>query len=142
MREIKFRAWDTSRKSMWSAEEMGMDQLTINPDGRGFINVHGKSTKMSQYMSHLTPLQYTGLLDKNGKEIYDGDVIDGHPHVDKYVIVYWDDGLCGWEVRSADKITFSHLLDYSGEADLGYQPLEVIGNIWENPELLKEANNG
>ena len=39
MRELKFRAWDTSKKIMFSAEEMGIDQEALLPDGRGFANI-------------------------------------------------------------------------------------------------------
>lgn len=74
MREIKFRAWDKHRKKMRSAEEMGRDQMTLSPDGRGFINVH-RLLEESEYCTNLLPMQFTGLKDKNGKEIYEGDGI-------------------------------------------------------------------
>lgn len=46
-RPIKFRAWHSKHKKMFSPEEMGRDQLTIMLDGTGFINVHGGDTKLS-----------------------------------------------------------------------------------------------
>lgn len=106
MREIKFRAWDD--------EECKMTQ----PFYLGSI----LSERCGD--NHFHPMQYTGLKDKNGKEIYEGDIINlGEKNI----------GQVEW-VESRFVMVLSYAtFQLSSEG-------EVIGNIYENPELLK-ANN-
>ena len=127
MRENKFRAWHTGKKVMFSPEEMGYDQLTLMPNGKGFINVSGDSTRLSQLMPHMIPMQYTGLHDKNGKEIYEGDIIhlEGQKHNHK--IIYTISSFVGKQTKGK----FLGYLD-----GLFFYRTEVIGNIYENKELL------
>ena len=141
-RRIKFMAWDTRKKKMWSAEEMGADELTLNPDGRGFVNVSSVSPKLSQYAPHLIPLQFTGQHDDNGKEIYESFILesaddDGNKAL---LVVEWD---IEWR-DEGDTIGFRFKLV---KADVGFtgdrtESCKIIGNIHENPELValgKEA---
>lgn len=88
--------------------------------------------------------QFTGLLDKNGKEIYEGDIIKvtGEFAIDNYGIVKWsqqeDDYTyhCGFMVDWQEEVKRrSHLSFWAN-----HREIEIIGNIYENPELLKEAN--
>ena len=134
MREIKFRAWDTAKKIMYSAGELGKDELCLNPDGRDFVNVSSADQRFSQYMRHIVPLQYTGLKDKNGKEIYEGDIIRGERlHYYNYLkglqeaIIEWLH--CGAWYPFAN--------DDDGMPYPESEECEIIGNIYENPELLE-----
>jgi len=122
MREIKFRGWHTVRKKMFSAEEMTADQLTLLPTG-SFINVSGDSVR-------LIPLQYTSLRDKNGKDIYEGDIIQDvqmikvRKELAIHEIVFVGGSFC---MKSAVETIpiFAHdgnILDN----------MEIIGNIYEN----------
>lgn len=125
MRTIRFRGWDKEKKVMFSADEMGGDELTINPDGRGFVNVSYVSPRMSQYMRHIIPLQFTGMIDVSGKEIYEGDIVLFHPD-EAGGVVQWDD--TSYRFYVADGCDDAGLSEYF--------ELKVIGNIYEHPELL------
>lgn len=125
-RIIKFRAWNTNTKEMYSAEEMGQDELQLNPDGRGFFNANSTSVRLSQYYPHLIPLQFTGLHDKNHVPIYEGDIIK-RIHRNEYI--QWNNKEAAFFIR-----------DKNWEGDLlGIfisDKLQVVGNVFQNPELL------
>ena len=136
MREIKFRAWDNKEKK-W---ELGYDLPNL-----GGFSMYGETILLGEYShmidkylfhrdgyapSDLKLMQYTGLKDKNGKEIYEGDIID---YEDKHgltqdfteEVVWIDDKYnCGWGTESSDQVW----------AEVARQS-EVIGNIYEHPEL-------
>ena len=102
MREIKFRAWASLTKVM-------IDEETI------FNNFKGYAENKNYIL-----LQFTGLKDKNGVEIYEGDLLQVFYAVDHPYVVHakWD----------TEKAGFHRVSDY------GYGA--IIGNIYENPELL------
>ncbi len=108
MREIKFRAWIKEEKVLTSWEEI--------QEGYGFDYVF-------EHQEKVELMQYTGLKDKNGKEIYEGDIVlcfstKRCPHT-----VIWNG--VGWDLEGL----------YDGYRWGGE---EVIGNIYESPELLEE----
>ena len=116
-REIKFRAWDNSCKKMRGVKGI-KDCFSLRSDG--FFD------------ENYILMQYTGLKDKNGKEIYEGDIViqNGEKIVVKYGIN---------EVDAFEGIGFN-LWSFYGEKPNGKRlksELKLIGNIYENPELLK-----
>lgn len=87
-------------------------------------------------VAHETVGQFTGLYDKNGKRIFDGDILSERPDCNKeaYIgYVEWDDKEALWRFRFPDNLEYFAAL---GTYSTSYK---VIGNIHDNPELLEEA---
>lgn len=135
MRDFKFRAWDTEQKKVRGNFELKwIGEFTSN--------------ELRNSVNNLILMQFTGLKDKNGKEIYEGDIVDitdgitasspnwtisRESNVGTGVVTYDDDYsqfICKGNFYRGQFTKFD-LWDW-----------EIIGNIYENPELLKEADNG
>jgi uncharacterized phage protein (TIGR01671 family) len=137
MRKIKFRAWDCLQEKMYDAvwaEETPYGDVRIVTSAP----VCNKTTAL---------MQYTGLKDKNGKEIYEGDILHHRDNYEPYMCVMeWnteDVGSCGccWPafqgVGFVGKIFGKTKYDYSSLAS-DYDKMEIIGNVHEHPELLEK----
>ena len=123
MRELKFRAWDKQEKQMMKVSAISLENKEIGV--KDFRTYHFFRIKNIELM------QYTGLKDKNGTEIYEGDVIK----VERDGIIYrveWIHGGFGLEPRYN-----SPFYPRLGNVELR-EKIEVIGNIHENPERLEE----
>jgi uncharacterized phage protein (TIGR01671 family) len=79
---------------------------------------------------HVAVNQFTGLKDKNGREIYEGDILRGR-YFHLPLIVTYDESACSFELRDKTGDHAEHLFDTSGEGDLGYNYWEILGNIYE-----------
>jgi phage uncharacterized protein TIGR01671 len=128
MRPIRFRAWDKENKRMWSdVESLAFFRREVNPDKSFCGATITKDTGHPQFYPNeqLELMQFTGLLDKNGKEIYEGDILkDERGHIGQ---VIWDD--TGWAVNWTTSCDGGPQMD-------DYVCGEVIGNIYSNPELF------
>ncbi len=131
MREIKFRAWN-------SKELKQVDQITIGENGWSCEGGYGVSIP---YQPHIILMQYTGLKDKNGKDIYEGDILRYH-YFEDYSIGVCDYVECDrYEIGVVewDKVGY-HLVGEKGYSpslgNICIDSFEIIGNIYENPELL------
>lgn len=132
MREIKFRVFDSKNKKIITTGVCFQIALGIE----GAIKVA---------ISEDVLMQYTGLKDKNGKEIYEGDIIPYHFNEKVKGIVKFGSYTNPCDDRHASHVGF--YLEFQDESknnilrhDLGYwiKTTFVEGNIYENPELLKQ----
>ena len=122
MREIKFRAWDYS-KIIYDFIMMSTGEV---------------ATKFDQFGDKVILMQYTGLKDKNWKEIYEGDIVrcgefEDDGDAKNHEVVFGDDNYAAFDLKH-----------WTGEVNglsywLNAGIVEVIGNIYENSELLDNS---
>ena len=135
MREIKFRAWDNLEKDYLNEEDIAIDNL-----GNIFIFERYDNNDSDLWYTRLLPdldnkrhviEQYTGLKDKNGTEIYEGDIVKVEGDGEIYRVEWIRSGF-GLEPRYN-----SPRYPVLGNVELR-KKIEVIGNIHKDPELLEE----
>ncbi|MCO4645803.1 hypothetical protein Si021_00977 [Streptococcus infantarius subsp. infantarius] len=130
MRIPKFRAWVKDEKRMLPVGDLDLDyKLTYLDEGNGY--------RYERDFDEIELMQFTGIKDKNGKEIYDGDIVKfSDCDDDVYVTpVVWDKNYACFGVSFSGKYPIS--FDYLEEFYTELKDIEVVGNIYENPELLE-----
>lgn len=116
MREIKFRAWDKLNKEMFNVEIIDFQERKLYKDSVSYCK-----------FENIELMQYTGLKDMKGKEIYEGDIVTLHNG--KYKVIF-----------NTEEARFV-LRDDEFELEIPFtnnnnKRMEIVGNIYENSELL------
>lgn len=127
MIEIKFRAWDKVGKKMWKVSSMKF----FGEKGDFDLQVEGNEDEEWEKEPEFIVMQYTQMKDKNGREIYEGDICQDYycgDHLYKSGAgeVVFDEG--AFSVKEATELTSAEI------SNLEYR---VIGNVYQNPELAR-----
>lgn len=128
MRELKVRAWYKPYKQMCQVESLRFDENGVY---RAVLIEESFYDRRLVEADEIVIEQFTGLKDKNGTKIYEGDILiddTGEP-IEYWVVKFADGGFVG---------------ECAGVAEALFEltNLEVVGNIHENPELMEKLNTG
>nr|DAO32261.1 MAG TPA: YopX protein [Caudoviricetes sp.] len=124
----KFRAWMKSLKWMCDVTNISFDSKFVDICQQGDTE---RYTEMSVEFDEVKLMQSTGLVDKNGKEIFEGDILD---YKGRKALVRWHGSYASFIYRFVDELQKRNA--EWNPLYLAYLKCEVIGNIYENKELL------
>lgn len=132
MREIKFRAWDKELEE-WTNYSIS----NINGNIIDFYNKETGFWESDREGERFTLCQYTGLKDKNDREIYEGDIVRAVVFSKWIGVAKYSDKNQAFVFECIDKNYRGNIV-FMSQFDQGFK---ILGNIYENPEMLEEISN-
>ena len=127
MRKIEYRVWDKEEKKFfeptYEAYKGNLSELLLSPSGRICMRTIDKLKDESLFPDRFILQQYIGIIDPNGIKIFEGDIVKYWGGVGEVVYVEKD---AAFEIKQTEN-DFNYFCKYE----------EVVGNVYETPELLK-----
>ena len=153
-RIYKFRAWDKVSNNMLYPDISHSGAIkpfyrgSFGPLEYGWLSFTGKIVRaerqeiIEEVSNDFELMQFSGLLDKNGKEIYEGDILMNNwknfglekDNKDVKYVVFWENRKASFMLKGLERV--KDIIKHINEINL-YDTFEVIGNIYEHSELLK-----
>ncbi|KQC91077.1 hypothetical protein AM596_16545 [Clostridium perfringens CP4] len=125
-RDIKFRGWDSVNEVMLQVESINFRE--------GYVSLNEGDNSLTDTLEMIELMQYTGLNDKDGKEIWEGDILERYGYWS--IRIEYDKGCL--MVRDLDEVRYNNLILNVPICNFeSINDWKVIGNIYENPELLE-----
>lgn len=138
-RQIKFRVWNNKDKEWLHGPNKEPSLDGINLIGENILFGNFLNEVKIEDLNDIVALQFTGLKDKNEKEIFEGDIVSVFSNTQKSQ-VFWEKDCGFWALY----IHFSSHRDCVPEMELlsnHLKSVEVIGNIFDNPDLIKDLQS-